>query len=148
MSLIADSPTLLSVRGLCKHFPVHSRGLFRRQVGVVKACNDVSFDLARGETLGIVGESGSGKSTLARTLRRVTQPTSGSALFYGTDNIPFSFVSDELNGITTDSQGVVRPLVVRHFGSLSEACARTDVRRLAGPHPRGRRLLPRSAVLG
>ena len=93
MSLIADSPTLLSVRGLCKHFPVHSRGLFRRQVGVVKACNDVSFDLARGETLGIVGESGSGKSTLARTLLRVTQPTSGSALFYGTDPVDLAALS-------------------------------------------------------
>jgi peptide/nickel transport system ATP-binding protein len=87
MSLIDQSPTLLSVRKLCKHFPVLSKGFFRRQVGVVKACNDVSFELARGETLGIVGESGSGKSTLARTLLRVSQPTSGSALFYGEEPV-------------------------------------------------------------
>jgi ABC-type glutathione transport system ATPase component len=93
VSLIAESPTLLSVRGLCKHFPVLSRGLFRRQIGVVEACNDVSFDLARGETLGIVGESGSGKSTLARTLLRVTQPTSGSALFYGEDPVDLAALS-------------------------------------------------------
>jgi ABC-type oligopeptide transport system ATPase subunit len=93
VSLIAESPTLLSVRGLCKHFPVRSQGLFRRRIGVVQACNDVSFDLARGETLGIVGESGSGKSTLARTLLRVTPPTSGSALFYGEDPVDLASLS-------------------------------------------------------
>jgi ABC-type oligopeptide transport system ATPase subunit len=93
VSLIAESPTLLSVRGLCKHFPVLSRGLFRRQIGVVKACDGVSFDLARGETLGIVGESGCGKSSLARTILRVTQPTSGSALFYGEDPVDLAALS-------------------------------------------------------
>jgi len=93
VSLIAQSTTLLSVRGLCKHFPVLSKGLFRRRIGVVKACNDVSFDLTRGETLGIVGESGSGKSTLARTLLRVTRPTSGSALFYGEDPVDLATLS-------------------------------------------------------
>jgi ABC-type oligopeptide transport system ATPase subunit len=78
---------LLSVRGLCKYFPIFSHGLFRRQVGLVKACHDVSFDLMPGETLGIVGESGSGKSTLARTLLRVTEPTSGSAIFRAPDPV-------------------------------------------------------------
>jgi peptide/nickel transport system ATP-binding protein len=77
---------LLRVNQLCKYFPVFSGGLFRKQVGVVKACHDVSFELARGETLGIVGESGSGKSTLARTLLRVTRPTSGSAIFRSGDD--------------------------------------------------------------
>jgi ABC-type oligopeptide transport system ATPase subunit len=93
VSLIAESPTLLSVRGLSKHFPVLSKGLFRRQIGVVKACDGVSFDLARGETLGIVGESGSGKSTLARTILRVTRPTAGSALFYGEDPVDLAALS-------------------------------------------------------
>jgi ABC-type glutathione transport system ATPase component len=93
MSLIADSATLLSVRGLCKYFPILSKGLFRRQIGLVKACHDISFDLARGETLGIVGESGSGKSTLARTLLRVTRPTAGSALFYGEDPVDLAALS-------------------------------------------------------
>jgi peptide/nickel transport system ATP-binding protein len=93
VSLIAESPTLLSVRGLCKHFPILSKGLFRRQIGVLKACDGVSFDLARGETLGIVGESGSGKSTLARTLLRVTRPSSGSALFYGEDPVDLAALS-------------------------------------------------------
>ena len=84
---------LLSVRGLCKYFPVLSTGLIRRQVGLVKACHDVSFDLKRGETLGIVGESGSGKSTLARTLLRVTEPTSGSALFNGEASVDLATLS-------------------------------------------------------
>ena len=93
MSLIAESATLLSVRGLCKYFPIPSQGLIRRKIGVVKACHDVSFDLARGETLGIVGESGSGKSTLARALLRVTRPTAGSALFYGEDPVDLATLS-------------------------------------------------------
>ncbi|MEY4545025.1 MAG: hypothetical protein RL685_1220 [Pseudomonadota bacterium] len=93
MSRFEPSDTLLSVRNLCKHFPVLSKGFFRRRVGVVKACNDVSFDLARGETLGIVGESGSGKSTLARTLLRVSDPTSGSALFYGQEPVDLATLS-------------------------------------------------------
>ena len=93
MSLLQENTPLLSVRGLCKYFPVLSKGLFRRQIGVVKACHDVSFDLARGETLGIVGESGSGKSTLARTLLRVTRPSSGSAMFYGEDPVDLATLS-------------------------------------------------------
>jgi peptide/nickel transport system ATP-binding protein len=93
MSLIAQSATLLSVRGLSKYFPILSKGLFRRQIGLVKACHEVSFDLARGETLGIVGESGSGKSTLARTILRVTRPSAGSALFYGDDPVDLAALS-------------------------------------------------------
>ncbi len=77
--------SLLSVRGLSKHFPIYSSGLLRRRVGWVKACDDVSFELAAGETLAIVGESGSGKSTLARALLRATRPTAGSAIFRGGD---------------------------------------------------------------
>ena len=68
---------LLSVRGLGKHHPVMSKGFFARQTGVFKACDDVSFDLKRGETLGIVGESGSGKTTLGRSILRATAPSVG-----------------------------------------------------------------------
>lgn len=80
-ALPADAEPLLRVRGLCKHFPIYSRGLVRKQVGVVKAVDDVNFDLARGETLGLVGESGSGKTTCARTILRALTPTSGEAIF-------------------------------------------------------------------
>lgn len=73
---------LLQVRGLCKHFPIFSKGFFRKQIGVVKAVDEVSFDLQAGETLGIVGESGSGKTTCARAILRALKPTRGEALFH------------------------------------------------------------------
>ncbi|MEI7553608.1 MAG: ATP-binding cassette domain-containing protein, partial [Verrucomicrobiota bacterium] len=75
------TPPLLAVRGLCKHFPVLSRGLRPRVTGVVKAVDDLSFDLASGETLGLVGESGSGKTTTARCLLRALDPTAGEVRF-------------------------------------------------------------------
>ncbi len=77
-----EQPTpLLRVRGLCKHFPVRSRGFVRRVTGWIRAVDEVSFDLARGETLGLVGESGSGKTTCARTILRALAPTAGQAVF-------------------------------------------------------------------
>jgi oligopeptide/dipeptide ABC transporter ATP-binding protein len=76
---------LLEVRRLCKHFPVHKQGLVRRQVGLVRAVDDVSFSVPRGETLGLVGESGSGKTTLVRAVLRAIAPTSGEALFLAGD---------------------------------------------------------------
>ncbi len=77
-----DRP-LLDVQGLKKFFPV--RGGLGATVQKVKAVNDVSFTLKRGETFGIVGESGCGKSTLGRTILRLTEPTAGQALYEGAD---------------------------------------------------------------
>ncbi len=79
----ADRP-LLEVRNLTKHYPVGKRGLLKGS-DVVRAVDDVSFTLGRGETLGIVGESGCGKSTLARTILRLIEPTGGEALLDGDD---------------------------------------------------------------
>jgi oligopeptide/dipeptide ABC transporter ATP-binding protein len=75
---------ILSVQDLVKHYPIR-KGVFRRQVGSIKAVDGVSFDLMPGETLGLVGESGCGKSTVARTLLRLIEPTAGRALYKGTD---------------------------------------------------------------
>ena len=73
---------LLSVRHLVKHFPVRD-GLLARSPRAVHAVDDVSFDVAKGETLGIVGESGCGKSTTARLIARLMLPDSGTLLFDG-----------------------------------------------------------------
>lgn len=75
---------LLEVRNLTKHFPVRA-GLFRRVSGQIRAVEDVSFHVARGETLGLVGESGSGKTTTGRAILRLIEPTSGEARFEGED---------------------------------------------------------------
>jgi len=76
---------LIEVRDLVKHFPLTSGIVFRRQVGAVQAVDGVSFDVFRGETLGIVGESGCGKSTTARLLTRLLEPTSGEIHYRGRD---------------------------------------------------------------
>jgi ABC-type oligopeptide transport system ATPase subunit len=73
---------LLEVRNLKKYFPVYA-GLFRRQVGVVKAVDGIDFSISSGQVLGMVGESGSGKSTAARTAIRLLDPTSGESIFEG-----------------------------------------------------------------
>jgi peptide/nickel transport system ATP-binding protein len=72
---------LLAVRRLGKRFPVFAPGLRRRQVGWTEAVQDVSFDLAAGESLGLVGESGSGKTSVARCLLRAIDPTEGEVRF-------------------------------------------------------------------
>ena len=78
----APGEPIMQVRDLVKHFPIHA-GFFRKQVGAVQAVDGVSFDVLRGETLGIVGESGCGKSTTARLLLRLMEPTAGSIAFEG-----------------------------------------------------------------
>jgi oligopeptide transport system ATP-binding protein len=73
---------LVGVRELKKHFPI-MKGVFRRQIGAVKAVDGISFDIYRGETLGLVGESGSGKSTAGRTMLQLNKATAGSVTFEG-----------------------------------------------------------------
>lgn len=75
---------LLQVEHLKKYFPIRS-GLFDRQIGEVKAVDDISFTVRKGETLGIVGESGCGKSTTGRMLMRLIEPTDGKVIFDGKD---------------------------------------------------------------
>jgi peptide/nickel transport system ATP-binding protein/oligopeptide transport system ATP-binding protein len=73
----------MSVTGLTKHFPVTRGIIFRHRVGLVRSVDDVSFEVTRGETLGIVGESGCGKTTTARMLVRLLEPTAGQIVFDG-----------------------------------------------------------------
>lgn len=78
------APILLVVKDLKVHFPVNHSVLGRARAHI-KAVDDISFELARGETLGVVGESGCGKTTLGRAILRLTEPTAGSVLFEGED---------------------------------------------------------------
>jgi oligopeptide transport system ATP-binding protein len=75
---------LLSVHDLRKHFAVKG-GLFSRDVEKVRAVDGVSFDIGKGETLGLVGESGCGKSTTGRCILRLIEPSSGAVWFHGAD---------------------------------------------------------------
>lgn len=79
-----NGEVLLSIKNLVKRFPIKG-GIMNREVASVRAVSDVSFDIKRGETLGLVGESGCGKSTLGRALLRLIEPTSGSVFFKGRD---------------------------------------------------------------
>ena len=78
----STNTTLLRVENLMMHFPIR-RGVFQRQVGAVRAVDGVSFDITRGETLGLVGESGCGKSTTGRTILQLYKPTAGEVDFEG-----------------------------------------------------------------
>ncbi len=79
-----NAETLLKVEDLKMHFPIF-RGVFQRQVGAVLAVDGISFDVKRGETLGLVGESGCGKSTTGRAILQLYKPTAGNVHFEGVD---------------------------------------------------------------
>ena len=80
----AAATPLVDVRDLVKHFPVRG-GILQRTVGQVQAVDGVSFEIRRGETLGLVGESGCGKTTVGRLLLRLIEPTAGTIRFDGVD---------------------------------------------------------------
>jgi len=82
--MVAEKEVLLRVENLKKYFPI-MQGLFRRHVGDVKAIDGISFDVYKGETLGLVGESGCGKSTTGRVILQLEPVTEGKIIFEGQD---------------------------------------------------------------
>lgn len=134
-----NNDALVHVGDLVVHFPIY-RGLIRRQVGAVRAVDGVSFDIKRGETLGLVGESGSGKSTTGRAILQLRRPTSGKVDFEGMDLVQlkgedlrkmrrkmqmiFQDPYASLNPRMTVGEIVGEPLLVHNVASQSEATAR------------------------
>src|SRR5918911_1570329 len=92
---------LVEVNNLVKYFPVRA-GLLQRVVNYVKAVDDVSFFVRKGETLGMVGESGCGKTTVGRTMLRLIEPTGGSVQFDGKD--VFTLKPNDLKVVRRDMQ--------------------------------------------
>jgi len=126
---------LLEVNQLKKYFPV-SGGLFGRKQGDVKAVDDISFFVNKGETLGLVGESGCGKSTTGRMLMRLIEPTEGKVVFEGKDltalnsaemrkmrkemQMVFQDPFASLNPRHTVEQILEEPLIVHGIGNKEE----------------------------
>jgi oligopeptide transport system ATP-binding protein len=132
---------LLQVEDLTMHFPIY-RGVIRRQVGAVRAVDGVSFEVKRGETLGLVGESGCGKSTTGRAILQLYKPTAGRVHFDGADLIAlkgeklrrmrrkmqmiFQDPYASLNPRMTVGQIVGEPLMVHNAATATEIEARVQ----------------------
>ncbi|MCY4425616.1 MAG: ABC transporter ATP-binding protein [Halieaceae bacterium] len=124
----SGSKLILSVRNLCKHFE-QGGGWFRKKTPVVKAVEDVSFDLHRGENLGIVGESGSGKTTVGRMIMRILEPTSGAVRYTGDDGAGDSDVLKLTKSELKRYHAAVRLVFQDPFASLNP---RMTVKQIVG----------------
>jgi peptide/nickel transport system ATP-binding protein/oligopeptide transport system ATP-binding protein len=147
----ANEDVLLRVNNLVKHFPIKG-GLLRRTVARVRAVDDVSFAVRRGETLGLVGESGCGKTTIGRTILKLEKPTDGE-VFFDDQNV-FRASGRSLKALRRDMQiifqdpyasldpritvgeSVGEGLLIHGIGSKAERTERVrDVLRRVGLHP-------------
>ncbi len=151
-----NAETLVQVTNLKKYFPIY-RGLLRSHIGDVKAVDDVSFSIKKGETLGLVGESGCGKTTTGRTILRAIEPTAGEILMnsdQGAMNITkldrvdlrrarkrmqmiFQDPYSSLNPRMTVQEIVSEPLICYEMGSAEEIRQRvSDLLNVVGLDPR------------
>jgi oligopeptide transport system ATP-binding protein len=146
-----NNDTLIEVKNLTKYFPA-GEGLFGAGTGVVKALDDVSFSIRKGETFGLVGESGCGKTTTGRCILRLIEPTSGEVSFEGKDllsvnagnlrrlrrdmQIIFQDPYSSLNPRMRVGQIVAEPLTIHKVGSKAERRERVaELLRLVGLDP-------------
>jgi len=135
-AVVPTTQTLVEIKNLKKWFPIRG-GILSRVVANVKAVNDVSFVVKKGEVLGLVGESGSGKTTVGRTILRLIEPTEGSIIFGGQDitHIPknqlrsyrrkmqiiFQDPFASLNPRMTVGDIIGEPLVIHNLESSAQA---------------------------
>ena len=155
----AAGAALLEVDDLEVHFPIRSSGFLRRRVGSVKAVDGVSFELRRGETLGLVGESGCGKSTTGLALLRLVEPTGGTVTFDGVDlgaldtsglhamrrrmQMIFQDPYASLNPRMTAGRIIGEPLEVHHLADRTERTQRVrDLLEMVGLDPSHDRRYP------
>jgi oligopeptide transport system ATP-binding protein len=149
---MTENGALVHVRDLKMHFPITQGIIFQRRVGAVKAVDGVSFDIIKGETLGLVGESGCGKSTTGRAILQLYRPTAGDVLFDGENltelkgeqlrrmrrrmQMIFQDPYASLNPRMTVGDIIGEPLVVHNISKGNERRERVqDLLRVVGLNP-------------